>query len=59
MFRIVNLQQMSEATTSDRAEQAGRMISAVVVIALVADGTIQLFSPSQIASTLQETGVRD
>ena len=31
------------------------MISAVVVIALVADGTIQLFSPSQIASTLQET----
>jgi hypothetical protein len=35
---------------------AGRMMSAVVVIALVADGTIQLFVPAQIASMLQETG---
>jgi len=28
----------------------------VVVIALAADGTIQLFAPAQIASMLQETG---
>jgi hypothetical protein len=31
-------------------------MSAFVVIALVADGTIQLFAPAQIASVLQETG---
>jgi len=32
------------------------MMSAFVVIALVADGTIQLFAPAQIASMLRETG---
>jgi hypothetical protein len=31
-------------------------MSAFVVTALVADGTIQLFAPAQIASMLQETG---
>ncbi|HEY1613298.1 MAG TPA: DoxX family protein [Rhizomicrobium sp.] len=31
-------------------------MSAFVVVALVADGTIQLFAPAQIANTLQETG---
>ena len=31
-------------------------MSAFVVIALVADGIIQLFAPAQIASMLQETG---
>ncbi len=31
-------------------------MSATVVIALVADGTIQLLAPAQIASMLQETG---
>jgi len=31
-------------------------MSAFVVIALVADSTIQLFAPAQIASMLQETG---
>ena len=31
-------------------------MSAFVVIALVADGTIQLFAPAQIASMLHETG---
>jgi len=35
---------------------AGRMMSAVVVVALVADGVVQLFAPAQIASMLQETG---
>jgi hypothetical protein len=31
-------------------------MSTFVVIALVADGTIQVFAPAQIASMLQETG---
>jgi hypothetical protein len=31
-------------------------MSAAVVVALVADGTIQLFAPAQIASMLRETG---
>jgi hypothetical protein len=31
-------------------------MSAMVIIALVADGTIQVFFPGQIASMLQETG---
>jgi hypothetical protein len=32
------------------------MMSAVVVIALAADGAVQLFAPARIASMLQETG---
>ncbi|MBA2588034.1 MAG: DoxX family protein [Alphaproteobacteria bacterium] len=39
-----------------RALWAGRVMSSFVVTALVADGTIQLFAPAQIASVLQETG---
>jgi hypothetical protein len=39
-----------------RALWAGRAMSAIVVIALVVDGAIQLFAPTQIASLLQETG---
>ena len=42
--------------TSHRAQWAGRFMSAFVVIALAADGTIQLFASAQIASMLQETG---
>src|SRR6202044_2783932 len=42
--------------TSHRALSAGGIMSAFVVIALVADGTIQLFAPAKIASMLQETG---
>ena len=42
--------------TPHRALWAGRIMSAFVVIALLADGTIQLFAPAQIASMLQETG---
>jgi hypothetical protein len=38
------------------AQWAGRIMSALVVIVLVIDGTTQLFAPSQIASMLQETG---
>ena len=46
---------MPETMTLHRALWAGRIMGAFVVIALVADGTIQLFAPAQIASML-ETG---
>jgi hypothetical protein len=52
----MNLPQVAEAMTLHRALSAGRIMSAFVVTALVADGTIQLFAPAQIASMLQETG---
>src|SRR5438067_6026220 len=52
----MNLQQVPEAMTWHRALWAGRLMSAFVVIALVADGAVQLFAPAQIASMLQETG---
>jgi len=52
----MNLHQVPEFMTLHRALWAGRMMSAFVVIVLVADGTIQLFAPAQIASMLQETG---
>ena len=42
--------------TLHRALWAGRIMGAFVVVALVTDGTIQLFAPAQIASMLQETG---
>jgi hypothetical protein len=56
MSETMNLHQAPDAMTLHRALWAGRIMSAVVVIALVADGTIQLFAPAQIAGTLQETG---
>ncbi|MEE4481418.1 DoxX family protein [Serratia ficaria] len=52
----MKLHQMPKAVTLHRARWAGRIMSGFVVIALVADGTIQLFSPAQIANMLQETG---
>jgi hypothetical protein len=52
----MNLHQAPETTTLHRTPWAGRIMSAFVVIALVADATIQLFAPAQIASMLQETG---
>ena len=55
MSKTMNLQ-VPETMTLHRALWAGRIMSALVVIALVADGTIQLFAPAQIASMLQETG---
>ena len=45
-----------ELMTVHRVLWAGRIMSAFVVIALVADGTIELFAPAQIAGMLQETG---
>ena len=56
MSETMNPHQLPETLTLHRALWAGRMMSAFVVIALVADGTIQLFAPAQIASMLQETG---
>ncbi|MBY5502395.1 DoxX family protein [Rhizobium leguminosarum] len=56
MPKAMNLHQLSETITLQRALWAGRIMSAIVVIALVADGTIQLFAPAQSASMLQETG---
>ena len=47
---------MSETMNLHRALWAGRIMSAFVVVTLVADGTIELFAPAQIASMLQETG---
>ena len=56
MSETMNLHQVPETMTLHSALWAGRIMSAFVVIALLADGTIQLFAPSQIASVLQETG---
>ena len=56
MSKTMNLDQAPEATNLHRALWAGRIMSAAVVVALAADGTIQLFAPAQIASILQETG---
>jgi hypothetical protein len=56
MTATMNLHQTPEAISLDRALWVGRAMSALVVIALAADGAIQLFAPSQVASMLQETG---
>lgn len=56
MSETMNPHQTSEAMNLHRALWAGRTMSAAVVVALVADGTIQLFAPAQIASVLRETG---
>src|SRR3984885_2912941 len=52
----MNLHPAPETMTLHTALWAGRIMSAFVVIALAADGTIQLFAPSQVAGMLQETG---
>ena len=56
MSETMNLHHVPEAMTLHRAPWTGQMMSAFVVIALVADGTVQLVAPAQIASMLQETG---
>ena len=56
MSETMNLHQLPEIMTSHRAVWAGRIMSAFVVIALVADGAVQLLALAQIASMLQETG---
>src|ERR1700723_36284 len=52
----MNLHPVPEIMTLPGALWAGRIMSAFVVIALGADGSIQLFAPAQIAGMLQETG---
>jgi hypothetical protein len=52
----MNLHQAPESTNLHHALWAGRIMSAAVVVALVVDGTIQLFAPARIAGMLQETG---
>src|ERR1700737_3008278 len=52
----MNLHQVPETMTVHRALWAGRIMSAFVVVALVADGTIQLSARAPIGSMLQETG---
>lgn len=56
MSETMNLHQVPETMTLHRALWAGRIMSTFVVVALAADGAIQLFAPAQIASMLQETG---
>ena len=57
MSETMNLHQVPEAMTLHRSSLwAGRIMSAIVVIALAADGAVQLFVPGQVASMLQETG---
>jgi DoxX-like family len=56
MSETMNLHQAPGAANLQPALWAGRIVSAFVVIALVADGAIQLFAPAQIAGMLQETG---
>jgi len=52
----MNLHQAPEAMTLHRSLWAGRIMSAFVVIVLVADSAVQLFAPARIESMLQETG---
>ncbi|MGO7582538.1 DoxX family protein [Rhizobium ruizarguesonis] len=56
MSQTMSQHQVRETMPLQVARWAGRIMSAFVVSALVADGTIQLFTPAQIASMLQETG---
>ena len=56
MSETLKLHQASDATSLNLAPWAGRIMSAAVVVALVADGALQVFAPGQMASTMQETG---
>jgi hypothetical protein len=56
MSETMKLHPAPQVMTLDRALWTGRIMSAIVVVVLAADGTIQLFAPAQIASTLRETG---
>ena len=56
MFETIKLHRVPDTRTSHGILWAGRTMSALVVIALVADGAIQVFAPAQIASMLRETG---
>jgi hypothetical protein len=55
--KTMNLLQLPDTMTLRHALLAGWIMSACVVVALVADGTIQFFAPAQITSMLRETGL--
>lgn len=56
MSETMKLHQLPQTATLNRALWAGRIMSALVVIALLVDGAVQLFAPAKIAGMLQETG---
>ncbi len=56
MLETMKLHRVPETTTLHGAVWAGWIMSAFVVIALVADGAIQLFAPTRLESMLRETG---
>ncbi len=56
MSETMNLHQVPDAMTLHRGLWVGRIMSAMVIIVLAADGTIQLLVPSQVTGMLQETG---
>lgn len=56
MSETLNQHQVPETMTLNRALWPGQIMTAFVVIVLVADGTIQLLAPAQVATMLQETG---
>lgn len=56
MSETFNLHRLPDSMGEQRSLCAGRIMSAMVVIALAADGAVQLFAPAQIASMLRETG---
>lgn len=58
MFEAMTLHRVPEAMALPRGRWgwAGRVMSASVVIASVADGVVQLLAPAQLAGMLQETG---
>jgi DoxX-like family len=56
MSETIHLHRAPEAMTLPHALWVGRIMSAFVVIALLADGAVQVFAPARIASLLQETG---
>ena len=56
MSETMTMPRVPGVMTLDRGLWAGRMMSAFVVIALVADATIELVAPAQMASMFQEVG---
>jgi len=57
MSETLNLHQAPATVNLPRATLwGGRIMSGFVIVALVADGAIQLFAPAQLTSMFQETG---
>lgn len=56
MSETMSVHRVPDTLELARSHWTGWIMSAVVVVALAADGAIQLLAPAEIASTLQETG---